>query len=323
MSPKMKTSNLSIVSWSAGMAATGRLGHVRPLLKHVGPRCTRSRRTPGPDPWPESGRPSRRTRRRNVPSMYSTRMPASTTVATADRWLFSMIFSSADRRDAHGVGVAALLRGPELERHLLRALLVVQGQLGLGDLPPILVEIRLHHAAAQADGVDRAGDPGHVVQQQPVGAIDAGHLHVAIGEVAPQAGAHADAVHHHAQLVGDVQRAAGRIVDAVGEQESRRSTSAGRKLLGGRAQGPHQRRGLARRRQRRQFLRPVAAASACSAKRDRAAGGNRLSACRTIFPACRRAWLKRVTPVASSAMLIEADVSSRKISAGFSASSFW
>ena len=64
----------------------------------------------------------------------------------------------------------------------------------------------------------------------PVGAIDAGHLDVAVGEVAPQAGAHAHAMHDHAQLAGDVQRAAGRVVDAVGQQDHR-GDLAGRKLL--------------------------------------------------------------------------------------------
>lgn len=173
-------------------------------------------------------------------------MPASVTVETADRWLFSMIFSSLTGGNAHRIRVAAFLRGPELEHHWLRALLVVQGQLGLRNLPPVLIEVDLHDAAAQSDGIDRAGHPGHIVQQQPVGTIDAGHLHVAIGEVAPQAGPHTDAMHRHAHLCGDVRGRAGRIVNAVGEQKHGGHFGGG-KLLGSRAEGPHERRGLARR----------------------------------------------------------------------------
>ena len=43
------------------------------------------RRTPDRGPWPGTDRPARRIRPASVPSMYSTRMPASATVETAER----------------------------------------------------------------------------------------------------------------------------------------------------------------------------------------------------------------------------------------------
>ena len=129
-------------------------------------------------------------------------MPGSTTVATAERWLFSTIFSSPTGGTRTRIGVAALDRGTELEAHLLRAFGIVQRQFGLADLPAVFVEKDLDHAAGQPDGVDRAGHPGHVVQHHAVGTVDAGHLDVAVGEVAAQAGAHAHAVHDQAQFAG-------------------------------------------------------------------------------------------------------------------------
>ena len=70
------------------------------------------------------------------------------------------------------------------------------------------------------------------------------------------AGAHADAMHDHAHLAGCVERIAGRVVNAVGDEDHGGDFCGGELLRGGR-QRPQKRRCLAHRRQGRQALRPV------------------------------------------------------------------
>ena len=210
-----------------------------------------------------------------------------------------------------------LTRGAKLERDLLRALAVVERQFGLADLPAVLVEKRLNHAARQADGVDRAGHPGHVVQHQPIGAIDAGHLNVAVGGVARAGWRPRHAVDDHAHLARQCPADCRPNCGCRRKAESPRRLRLGGTVSAAAARARQQRGGLARRRQSRQLLGPVEQPRPVRQTRSARRSEIVLELLAPFF-SLPRAWLKRVTPEASSAMLIEADVSSRKISAGFS-----
>ena len=174
MSPKMNTSNLSIVSWSAGMAANRKSRHVRPPQEDVRPglhqgaelqvgvlgqKAIHQRAVLGPQ---------RAFDIQHADARLGDGRDGRTLVVLDD-------FLALDRRHADRVGVPAFHRGPKLEDDLLRAFDVVQGQFGLGDLPAVFVEIRLDDPAAEPDGVDRPGDPRHVIQHHAVRAVDAGH----------------------------------------------------------------------------------------------------------------------------------------------------
>ena len=159
-----------------------------------------------------------------------------------------------------------------------------------------------------------AGDFGLVVQQQAVGAIDAGHLDVAAGGVVAQAGPHADRVDHAAELAGHFDG-----VPAVLWMPSERRIRPRRPCpapLRRRLQRPRERRGLAVRGNRwptPRFLERLRRSANSISVRSKS-----LPSFSHHFSTCCRASVKRLTPEASSAMLIEAERSMRKIRAGFS-----
>ena len=155
-----------------------------------------------------------------------------------------------------------------------------------------------------------------------VGAIDAGHLHVAVGRIA-RAGwrRRRSLCTVMPSLCGRPRSDCRPNCGCRRRAEPRRRPRRGRSCLRGRRQRPRQRSRLAGRRQGRQFLRAFEHAPPARQRRSARRRKSPLSFSHH-FSNLPRAWLKRVVPAASSAMLIEAEVSSRKISAGRSAGAF-
>ena len=130
-----------------------------------------------------------------------------------------------------------------------------------------------------------------------------------------QAGADADRMDGHARFPGGLDRIAGRIVDAVGEQDDRGDFGRG-ELLRRRRQGPRHEVALPVGVKAGRLFGPVERVGLLG-KGDQPQAEVALEFSHH-FASLSRAWSNRVMPVASSAMLIEADVSSRKTSAGLS-----
>ncbi len=127
--------------------------------------------------------------------------------------LFDLLLG--DRWNPNRVRVPAFHGGAKLELHGLRALDLVERQFELLQRLSLVLQNHVDHPPRQPDRFHRSRDLGLVVEHEAVRAVDAGHLHVAVRHVAPQARADAHRVDRDAHLPCLVLGVAGRIVDPV------------------------------------------------------------------------------------------------------------